>query len=445
MEETPASDGSEPVDARDVELGVWNDPTFRRHFIDSYIAETEIEPRVTQVERGQLEKVLDLIASEETDRAMALLEKHRGEAASAAFDFTLGNIHFQRDELELAATAYEIAVERHPKFRRAWQNLGLIHVRQGDHEKAALALARVLVLGGGDGVTYGLLGFSYSSLENHISAETAYRMAILLDPDTMDWKLGLARSFFKQQRYADAVALCRNLIEASPDRADLWLLQANAYIGVGQPLLAAENYEMVDRLGQATVESLTNLADIYVNADLFELAVQSYARALEKDEAGNVERALRACQVLTARGANEETRILVARIEELHADRLSAEDQKNVLRLRARLAVAEGAGDEEARILEELVELDPLDGEALILLGQHAGRQDDLEKAIFFYERAASIEKFEADAKVRHAQLLVGQRRYSEALPLLRSAQNLKPRENVREYLEQVERVAQAR
>jgi hypothetical protein len=46
---------------------------------------------------------------------------------------------------------------------------------------------------------------------------------------------------------------------------------------------------------------------------------------------------------------------------------------------------------------------------------------------------------------VRHAQLLVGQGRYAEALPLLRRAQAIKPRENVQAYIDQVERVAQAR
>ena len=67
-------------------------------------------------------------------------------------------------------------------------------------------------------------------------------------------------------------------------------------------------------------------------------------------------------------------------------------------------------------------------------------RAGDLEKAVFYFERAASVEAFEADARVRHAQLLVGQGKYAEALPLLRRAQELKPREHVQQFLEQVER-----
>jgi tetratricopeptide (TPR) repeat protein len=446
-----SQNGAAPPDRSDAsrlsgaELETWNDPAFQKQYAESYIAETEIEPRVTTVEREQMQEILELISSDKMDEAAVLLEKNRGEAASAVFDFTLANIYFQQEKLDKAAAAYEIAVQKYPKFRRAWRNLGLSYIRTSEFAKALSALTRVVELGGGDAITYGLLGFAYSAVDNHTSAESAYRSAILLDPETMDWQMGLARSFFKQERFADAVALCANLIAKHPDRADLWLLQANAYIGLNQPLKAAENYELVDRLGQSTVDSLNTLGDIYVNEEIFDLAVNAYLRAMDKSPQGKPDRAIRAAKVLTARGALTETQQLIQRIEAVYGDRLETNDRKDLLKLRARLAVAKGASDEEARILEEIVALDPLDGEALILLGQHSSRAGETEEAIFYYERAASLEEFEAEAKVRHAQLLVKHGRYEEALPLLRHAQQLKPRDNLQDYLEQVERAAKSR
>jgi tetratricopeptide (TPR) repeat protein len=85
-----------------------------------------------------------------------------------------------------------------------------------------------------------------------------------------------------------------------------------------------------------------------------------------------------------------------------------------------------------------------LDGEAILLLAQHYTRANDPGKAIFYYERAEGIETFEADARLRHAQILVGQSRFQDAVPLLKRAQELKPREDVGRYLEQVERLARA-
>ncbi len=423
-------------------LEVWNDPQFQRAFAQSYQAETEIEPRVTLAERETMQEVLSLISSEKLDEAAALLKQQRTEASSAVFDFTLANIYFQQEKLDEAAKYYRRAVDKFPKFRRAWQNLGLIYVRQGEFEKAVPALSRVIELGGNDGITYGLLGYAYASIGNSMSAESAYRSAILLDPETMDWKMGLARSFFRQQRYADAVAFLGQLIKAEPDRADLWMLQANAYIGMDKPMRAVENYEIIDRLGASTVESLNMLGDIYINEELFDLAVDAYARALNKDPEAEVDRAIRAAKVMGARGALEQTGELIQRLQDARGERLADAERKDLLKLEARIAVAEGAEEEEVRILEQIVELDPMDGEALLLLGQHHARSGDTEQAIFLYERAANIEGFEANAKVRHAQLLVKQGKYAEALPLLRRAQEIKPRENIQKYLDEVERVA---
>jgi tetratricopeptide (TPR) repeat protein len=335
-------------------------------------------------------------------------------------------------------------VAKFPNFRRAWKNLAQIHFRQGHFKASVGAFSKVLQLGGGDGITYGLMGVAHARMSSPIAAESAFRLAMMHDPDTIDWKLGLAESFFKQRRYADAVTLFDKLIELKPERAQLWLAQGEAFARMGKPMKAAENFEVVDQLGASTAGSLFNLADIYANEKLYDLATSAYVRALEKDPTAKVDRVIRAAKFLSMSNAMDEMEALVDGIERARADSLSKDEKKELLKLRARLAVSRGAGEQEAAVLLEIVKLDPLDGDALILLGQHSARGGDVERAILYYEQAASIEKFEADAKVRHAQLLVRERRYDEALPLLRRAQTIKPRENIARYLEQVERVAKA-
>ncbi len=420
-------------------------PEFQKQLAESYLSETDIEPRVTVKERETMIKVMEFIAGNRMAQAIELLEKSRGEAVSAVFDFTLANVHFQREEYEPAAAAYAVAVKKFPKFRRAWRNLGLIYMRLNQFDKAIPALTRVIEQGGGDGLAYGLLGFAYASLENQLAAESAYRMAILLDPGTLDWKMGLVRTFYKQERWHDVIALVGKLISDNPQRGDLWLLQANAYIGLNQPMRAAENYEILDQMGQATLASQTMLADIYINEGLYGQAVDVYLRAMALDPKVKPDRAVRAAKVLTTRGALDDTRRLLDYVDKNHGEQFSTDERKDILKLRARLAVAQGAGDEEARLLKEIVELDPLDGEALILLGQYQMRAGDRDQAIFYFERAAAMEKFEADAKVRHAQMLVREGKYDQALPLLRRAQQVNPRENIQTYLEQIERVARGR
>jgi tetratricopeptide (TPR) repeat protein len=433
-------------------LEIWKDPTFQRHFMASWGVNAELEPRVTVVEREKMEEILQMMQESDVDGAIAELQrtlapdrKQRDAAEpSAVFDFTLGNIYFQREEFEQATVHYENALAKFPSFRRAHKNLGLIYVRTGEFEKATAPLSRVIELGGGDGLVFGLLGYAYSSTGQYVAAESAYRSAVLLEPKVVDWKLGLTLSVLKQQRYGEAVTLCEELLERFPERTDYWLLQANAYIGLGKPLKAAENFEIVRRLGRATPDSLQTLGDIYVNQDLWDLAADAYGAAVKLNPDQEPDRPLRNVEVLAQRGAASQARALLADVKHVYQGRLDDEQSKSLLKLEARMAVADGAGGEAARVLEEIVALDPLDGEALILLGQHYARIEDPDRAVFYYERAESLEEFEAEAMTRHAQLLVGQNRYGEALPLLKRAQQLDPRDDVARYIEQVERVARA-
>jgi tetratricopeptide (TPR) repeat protein len=250
---------------------------------------------------------------------------------------------------------------------------------------------------------------------------------------------------FRQQKFEDAATLLDGLIERYPEKVDFWMLQAHSYLGMKQPLKAAEDLEAVDRLGKATVDSAHTLGDIYVTENLMDLAARAYDRAIDVDLQQPVARPVRAAEVLAARGATPQSRQLLAHIRKSFGDRLVEGELRKVLKLEARLSMEDGSGGAEAvQALEEILKLDPLDGDALMLLAQHWSRENQPDKAIFYLERAEGIEAFEVRAKIRHAQILVGMSRYADAIPLLRRAQEVKPRDDIARYLEQVERIAKA-
>jgi tetratricopeptide (TPR) repeat protein len=451
----PAVDGTDEAEPRppeaaateprppeaDVAAAIWDDPEFKKAFIGSYGIHPDIEPRVTPIERDLLMRIYPLVAKD-PELALEQLRKTKRADSSPLFDFLIGNIHFQQDRLDAAAQGYETAVARFPSFRRAWRNLALIHVRRGRHAEAIGAFTRLVELGGGDGTTYGLLGYAHAAAQDWLAAESAYRSALLLQPDNSEWRLGLARCLFRQEKHEEAATLLDVLIEKHPDRPEFWLLQANAWLGLKQPLRAAENLEILARLGRADVEALNLLGDIYLNEGLPDLAAAAYRRGLDADPGQPPARALRAVEALAARGGMEQAKTLAARLRDTLGEALTEEDRRRLLRLEARIAVAGGDGGGAVRILEELVALDPLDGDALLALGQHHERAGDPEKAILFYERAGGLESHGVEARVRHARLLVRLSRYQEALPLLKRAQELQPRDDVARFLEQVERVA---
>lgn len=416
--------------------------SFQRRLVESYVAETETEPSFDEDEREILFEVMAHVTAERLDEAEALVRQHVGERASAVFDFTLGNILFQRDDFVGAAAAYETAVQKHPRFRRAWGNLAQIHYTEADYENAKRAIARVLGFGSGDAVTYALLGDCHNKTGDSIAAESAFRMAIMLDPESVEWRMALAESLFRQSRFEDAIALFDHLIAEYPNRADLWMLQGEAYAMLEKPLKAAENFELVDQLGASTAASLNNLGSIYASQGLFDLAVDSYLRALRKHPDGEILHAVNAAHYLSGNSAYVEMRALIEGIESISGTHLSNDDRKKLMKLRARLAMAEGADQEQVDQLQRVVALDPLDGEALILLGRHFGRVEDAERAFAYFEQAANLEEFEAEATLRHGEVLAKQSRFAEALPLLKRSQELRPRDYVQKYVEDIEKLA---
>lgn len=425
-------------------MSLWQDPEFQKRFLADYGTRAEVEPGVTIVEKEMLEKIIAVVGQPNgLERATVMLSRAIKPSNSAVFDFTLAGFYFQSGETELALKWYRRAIDKHPAFLRAHKNLGQALVKRGKYRQALPSLTRAIELGAVDGVTYGLLGFAFLMTERFASAESAYRQAVMLQPAVKDWKLGLARSLFKQRCYGEASTLCAEMLAKEPLNADFWLLQANAYLGLKQPMKAAANYEYLALMGEGTAASMNMLGDIYVNEGLVDMAGDAYTRALKLEAEGSPTRALRNADVLAARGGHKEAEQLAAEIRHTFGDRLADEDRKRLLKLAARMAASQGdAQAKHVALLEEIIALDPLDGEALILLGQHYSQAGNVEKACFLFERAEGIEAHAPMAFLRHAQALVRDQQYANAIPLLKRSQELRPRDDIAAYLEQVQRAA---
>jgi tetratricopeptide (TPR) repeat protein len=350
----------------------WKSEEFQKRFLNTYGSNKEIEPEIPDEQIEIMQAVQELMA-EDVDSAATelelLLQDDPDNELSAQFDFILANLFFQTDKNEKAAKWYNSAVGKFPKFRRAWKNLGLVYAKSGQMRKSIKPFTEAIALGENDALTYGLLGTALLQQEDYLSAESAYRTALLFEPETLDYKLGLAQAILRQQKFGEAVALTGELIAKHPEKADFWMMQANAYLGLEQPMKAAENFEILDRMGKATPESLNLLGDIYATLENMGMAANAYARALKADESGKPDPALRAARILAGRAAYSEAKLLISEIKKVAADRLSPEQKKDLLKTESRIALAEGADEEAAKVLQEVVEMDPLDGDALLLSG----------------------------------------------------------------------------
>ena len=101
-----------------------------------------------------------------------------------------------------------------------------------------------------------------------------------------------------------------------------------------------------------------------------------------------------------------------------------------------------GRADEAAVILQQLIDRDPNNGEALMSLASYHSGKSAYEKAAFLYERAIKIDEYEKEALLAYAEMRVAQKEYAKAIPLLRRYLRIERNSSVERYLESIERVA---
>ena len=435
----PALGQAQPSFAKTLQF--WNNKGFIDRFMATYGVKSEVEPKISADENDLFKELIPLIQSDPNQAIVKLKESITPES-SAALEFTLGNLYVQGNNYPQAVIQYRAAIKKFPDFQRAHMNLGVVLIQVEKYAEAQKELARTLELGGEDGNIYGLIGYCHLIAEKYLSAEAAYRKALLFSPEKNDWKLGLAQCQLQQYKYGESVTLFGEMIQKDPDNADYWLHQANGYLGLAESDKAATNYEIVRRMGKADSKVLNLLGDIYVNQGTYKLAYDAYQEAVTLDKAKETAPPIRAVDILISVGEYDHASALLGNIRDVRENEFGEDDRLKVLQLEARLLLATGEEDRAIKALEQIVEKDPLDGESLLLLADYYGRNDKTEEAELFFQRAEQIDDFEVRAKVAHAQFLVSRSAYAKAVPLLKSAQAKRPRDSVQRYLNQVEKLA---
>ncbi|MCA9505438.1 MAG: tetratricopeptide repeat protein [Spirochaetaceae bacterium] len=419
-----------------------DDPEWQKSFLGSYGFLSGAEPDVRPSELELLKEVIDLMKVNPKAAALALAQRKPADS-SAAIDFVLANLQFQNGENAAAAETYEAAISKFPDFRRAHKNLGLLRVQTNDFAGGIEHLSKAIELGERDGRAFGLLGYCYVNVENYVAAEAAYRNAILQQPDVRDWQLGLARSLVAMEKNEEAIALFSAMLEKDPTDATSWMLQANAYLGLDQPMAAAVNLEAVRMLGKAEASTLTLLGDIYMNEGVFDMAKDAYLAVVERDREGKqFQAARRAADLLTRAQAYAQAADLLGSIERRYGKSLSRDEGLDLKTLQAKVARAQGRDKEAARLLEQVVDLDGTRGDALLELARFHRDVGNDEKAMLMLERARNLDAFEYPALVELAQAKVAARDYAAAASLLREALELKNEPRVERFLAQVEEAA---
>lgn len=421
----------------------WSSPGFKDRVLGSYGTHSELEPKLTD-EEGEFFKTLIALLESDINQAATLLEDSITPQSSAVMDFMLGTIRMQLGEFEKAVAAYESAAKKFPNFMRAYKNLGIAYVQAGELEKGAASLIKGMELGGADALSYGLLGYCYLNQGMFASALNAYSLAMAFDPASKDWKLGKIRSLAEMDDLEQAAGLIKELLAADPSNHELFMHLANLSLARNEIGAAMANLEIVRRMNQGSEASLFLLADIYANQSMFRLAIDVYREALAATEnkSERFESVRRAIRSLIENDAWDSAAQLIEVANQAFGEGIQKDQRLALLNLKAEYELGSQQSAEAAKTLEKIIEEDPMNGRAILLLARYYWEIDDFEEAEFLYERASNIEEVAAKALLQHGQMLVQNRDYAEAAKLIRQSLDRNYESNVADYLRAIEEAA---
>lgn len=415
----------------------WKDESFLKSFNGSYRIEARIEPTVSSEERGLLVKVQEEMKQGDRAGALALVKGSSLLAKSAALQFNLGNLQFEEGDLKESGAAYEKALELYPSFRRAHRNLAMVLMREEKTDEAMSHLLEALRLGDQDGQTYGLLAYARMGEGKWASALQAYRNALLVQPDSLEWKAGLAQCLQHLEQDLEAVGLLDEVITARPTDAGYAKLQASLLMSLSRNGEAVKVLELPRRLQTLDADGLLLLAELHLRGGRVSLARAVINEAFARETAPPTSRVidtLRSAVNLQEWGLGRD---LIAKAKELAGEEVPPTFAAALDREQARIDLGSGEAVEEGvAALRELIKADPTDGQALLILGRHLVKTEAVAEAEMLFERATRVDGVAYEAWYELASLLTAQRRFAPAIEAADQALALRHSEELETFRE---------
>jgi tetratricopeptide (TPR) repeat protein len=109
------------------------------------------------------------------------------------------------------------------------------------------------------------LGMAYAQQGNYVQAEEALRRALSKDPQNANVRALLADTYLQANRFAEAAAMYKEMVAASPNDSRLWNNYGAALNGAGQQAQAVAALETAVKLDPSFKQAWTNLGNLYTS------------------------------------------------------------------------------------------------------------------------------------------------------------------------------------
>ena len=384
------------------------------------LAKQELGPELTLLEAGDPDGAVGARAGV----GRLPIPMTAGEDVSASVLYVIGMIYFAMEQYVPAEAALKAALIPLPDYLRVHEGLGLLYVRTEDYAQARAHLIRAAELGLNTAALHSTLGYINTQAKNWWGAASAFQQALAIQNDNRNWQTGLLQALNETQQYAAGLALVEQMLQGEPNDPDLWLYRAHMSLNADRRESALTSLETAMRLGEDSVANKQVAATLHIERGSIGRAVELLKSASSEDlDFQFIE------QTLAWLGNEDEWdyfRELLASADERRAT-LNAVQRSSLLTRRSSLQLHDGNRPAAMASLQEAVELDASNAEALMMLGQAYRDERDYARAELMFQRASTFDLQREKALISLAQLAIDQQNFERALTLLRDVVSRNP------------------
>lgn len=170
----------------------------------------------------------------------------------------VGKYHLNQGQLDPALNEFQAAAEANPKLPFVHFNLGLVYLKKEDYARAREEFLKDAEVEPDLALNYDQLGSVYWMMQDDGRAERSYRDALRRDPRLVNSRLGLARIYQRQNKYAQALTELDMAAKVDPLRADVHYMRGQSLLHLGRREESKRELENAVRL-KAKQEEQANI------------------------------------------------------------------------------------------------------------------------------------------------------------------------------------------
>lgn len=163
---------------------------------------------------------------------------------SAQYHLFVGKYYLDRQQYDQAMTEFAAAADKDPNFPFVHFNLGLAHLKKQEYTQARDEFLKDAALEPDVALNYQELGNTFWQMQEDENAAKNYREALKRDPHLVDSRIGLAKIYQRQTKYAAALAEADAAVKTDPDRPDVHYVRGQALLRLGRKTEAQKELQI---------------------------------------------------------------------------------------------------------------------------------------------------------------------------------------------------------